>query len=1072
MKKIQYSFIILLVSFVFGLNLNAQVDSRNRTVETIIVDGLGQLPTQNAKKYNEVISEFAATGEKGLLLLAEKMVPADKGENSKYEYAINSTVDYVMAPGNEKYRSAIVSGLVKALDKCTDNPNKSFLMSELQKCATANEFGVFEKYLGDSYLQDFAISGIAKLPGVDNKVVELINAEKAPKDKLAYLAYFKKLNGVEDKLLSWLPGADEKTTTAIYNALTVCGSDKSAKVLAAASKKVGYDDDATGATDSYLQLLNNLSDAKTVTAAGKAFSKVTKPGFRAAGLRLMMKSAGSKAPSVILNALKDKDIQYRNTALDFAKEYAGEGIFSTVASKFKSLSPEAQTDVVRWLGNNGKKEFTDVVLSAVTSSNDELASAAMASASRLGGEKALAAIAGQLGGKNADAAKNALLSYNGNITSGILPLLASNDANTVKAALDLASTRRMSGAYDKVVELTKSSDASIKDAAIDALKGVVKPNNFNDVCSMLESASGANVAKLQEAAKGAIYAETPAEQFKAISSRLQGSSNPSVYYPLLAQAGNSESIAKLVEEYKNGSKKDDAFKSLLKVDNPEMIDILYDLAQSNASQKDAILGRYLDLAKVSANNDVAKYQLYSKALSLNPSDKVQSKLVSALGDTKTLPALMLMSKYLDNNATSAAAADAVKLIVSKNADLQNGETTKSLLTKAQDIYKAQKAGGNADAGYAVDEITGILSKMNANGYKNTNIKGSNVNLGDKLENFEFYMDWKGAGKLQLRSMPAINLCDKEGVSMAFGDSKKVAAKKGEWNTLYVKVVNDRVMVQNNGETLVENATLKNTPDTKAINTTGKVAVEPAAEIGFEAQNVYLNELPATPVFTLPADEAKQGFEVLFDGRSLENWQGNTTGYVPVDGNIFVTANYGGTGNLYTKKRYSDFVYRFEFCFVTPGVNNGVGIRTEMGVDAAYEGMEIQILDHENPIYKGLNPYQQHGSVYGVIIPERVHFEVGKWNTEEIRAEGDNITVTVNGKVILKGNIREACQGHNVKPAGETKNPYTLDHKDHPGLFNKDGYISFCGHGPGVKFRNIRVLDLSKKSAKKSSKKRK
>ena len=70
-------------------------------------------------------------------------------------------------------------------------------------------------------------------------------------------------------------------------------------------------------------------------------------------------------------------------------------------------------------------------------------------------------LAGQLGGNNADAAKDALLSFNGNINSGILPLLASSDANTVKIALNLASTRRMTDAYSKVVELTKSSDASI-----------------------------------------------------------------------------------------------------------------------------------------------------------------------------------------------------------------------------------------------------------------------------------------------------------------------------------------------------------------------------------------------------------------------------------------------------------------------------------------------------------------------------------------------------------------------------------------------------------------------------------
>ena len=29
------------------------------------------------------------------------------------------------------------------------------------------------------------------------------------------------------------------------------------------------------------------------------------------------------------------------------------------------------------------------------------------------------------------------------------------------------------------------------------------------------------------------------------------------------------------------------------------------------------------------------------------------------------------------------------------------------------------------------------------------------------------------------------------------------------------------------------------------------------------------------------------------------------------------------------------------------------------------------------------------------------------------------------------------------------------------MFNKKGYVSFCGHGEGLKLRNIRILDLDK-----------
>lgn len=216
-------------------------------------------------------------------------------------------------------------------------------------------------------------------------------------------------------------------------------------------------------------------------------------------------------------------------------------------------------------------------------------------------------------------------------------------------------------------------------------------------------------------------------------------------------------------------------------------------------------------------------------------------------------------------------------------------------------------------------------------------------------------------------------------------------------------------------------------------------------------------------FVLPADEAAAGFEVLFDGTDMSNFTGALNRYTLINGTIYVTANYGGGGNLYTKKEYSDFVFRFEFCFEVPGVNNGVGIRTPHDVDAAFDAMaEIQILDHDDPIYAGLNDYQVHGSAYGVIPAKRVvHKPLGTWNTEEIRVVGDRVTVTLNGEVILDGDLREACQGHNIAPDGGTYNPYTVDHRNHPGMFNKKGHISFCGHGPGIRFRNIRVLDLTK-----------
>ena len=240
-----------------------------------------------------------------------------------------------------------------------------------------------------------------------------------------------------------------------------------------------------------------------------------------------------------------------------------------------------------------------------------------------------------------------------------------------------------------------------------------------------------------------------------------------------------------------------------------------------------------------------------------------------------------------------------------------------------------------------------------------------------------------------------------------------------------------------------------------------------ADDGYAVDEIdkMLREAKPSPRSELTAEEKARGFEMLFDGTDLSKWHGDLEGYTVVNGAIYVSANYGATGNLYTNKEYRNFVYRFEFCFMQEGVNNGVGIRTPENVDAAYEGMcELQILDHDAPAYAGwLQDYQVHGSIYGVVPAKRLkHKPLGEWSTEEIVVEGDHIKVTVNGEVITDADVRKVTKGHNVAPDGSDKNPYTIDGHNHPGMFNYKGFISFCGHGAGLKIRNVRILDLGYK----------
>ena len=164
-----------------------------------------------------------------------------------------------------------------------------------------------------------------------------------------------------------------------------------------------------------------------------------------------------------------------------------------------------------------------------------------------------------------------------------------------------------------------------------------------------------------------------------------------------------------------------------------------------------------------------------------------------------------------------------------------------------------------------------------------------------------------------------------------------------------------------------------------------------------------------------------------------------------DGKIVVHPERGG-GNLYTAKEYTDFVLRFEFK-LTPAANNGLGIRAPLEGDAAYAGMELQILEDGSPVYWGLQPYQYHGSIYGVVPARRgVLRPVGEWNTEEVTVEGRRVAVVVNGTTVVDADIDTASAGG------------TMDGKDHPGLKRASGHIGFLGHGSPLEFRNIRIKE--------------
>src|SRR5687767_4147535 len=133
----------------------------------------------------------------------------------------------------------------------------------------------------------------------------------------------------------------------------------------------------------------------------------------------------------------------------------------------------------------------------------------------------------------------------------------------------------------------------------------------------------------------------------------------------------------------------------------------------------------------------------------------------------------------------------------------------------------------------------------------------------------------------------------------------------------------------------------------------------------------------------------------------------------------------------------------------PGGNNGLAIRSPgPKADPAFDAIELQVLDDSPEHYPDLQPYQAHGSVYGLVPAHRGYLRpVGEWNYQETIVDGDHVEVRLNGFKITDANLAEARKA-------------PIDRKSHPGAARKSGHFGFSGHRDPVAFREIRIKRLA------------
>ncbi len=205
--------------------------------------------------------------------------------------------------------------------------------------------------------------------------------------------------------------------------------------------------------------------------------------------------------------------------------------------------------------------------------------------------------------------------------------------------------------------------------------------------------------------------------------------------------------------------------------------------------------------------------------------------------------------------------------------------------------------------------------------------------------------------------------------------------------------------------------------------------------------------------TLNPEEFASGWELLFDGETLNGWKAyngdKPESWIVKENSIYCDPTKGGD-DVMTKESFDDFDLKFEWKIEKNG-NSGVIYRTREGKQWSrpyLTGPEYQVFDETNSFSKTST-----GSFYDVYATskDKVVHPTMEWNKGRIRISNNLVTHWVNGVIVMQCELYSDDWNQHVKDSKWKDNPY----------FGKSpyGHIDFQNHGHQVWFKNVKILRL-------------